>query len=486
MLKPSDLEYATDQTLLAHPDFQVSLSSGFVHQILNGIRPTMYTKTNGARNLVSGMTQDDLLKYFLDEAIKIYNSASYFYYYNDAVNSLKSDQDKINRLLQTFPCFGELQKLITILSDPEVNSALYFKTNNNDLLALVNSVVEMRFSKNNSYRKYIDKNGLTESVTPNGKVVNLFDKVDKDIIDANIAKNVQVNHRAINRCLSDLMSGVQLKNQRNEYALDGTLFASQDIGVRRENQEDSVIILTHPDNPEFKFLAVADGVGGVEKGEKASSYTIQKISEWFTSLPKDAFYYPEQLQVSFNNRLMEISHDIYRTYNADFNRIIAGSTFVGAIISEDKTIVSSVGDSRAYTTDGQNLNLITRDESEVWPPSMPSSYITKEVLDDLRFNKKGNIITRCMGQPLQSIQSTIIQNQDYIRLIVMSDGVTDLLSTDRIRFLSLNSTPETLTKYLVDESLQYDAVRLRGETPEYNGRIPAGKDNTTAAAFIRR
>ncbi|MDE5888994.1 MAG: serine/threonine-protein phosphatase, partial [Bacilli bacterium] len=371
-------------------------------------------------------------------------------------------------------------------SNPEINCSLYFKTNNNDLLALINSVFEMRFNKNQSYRNYIDKHGRVESVTPNGEIVNLFEKVNTDIKEVEEAEKIQVNHRAINKCLGDLMSGVQLKNQRNEYALDGTLYASQDVGKRRQNQEDSVVILTHPENPEFKFLAVADGMGGVDKGEKASSYTLQQISVWFNSLPADAYFYPEQLQTSFNNKLMEISNEIYRAYNADFNRIIAGSTFVGSIVTQDKTIVSSVGDSRAYTTDGQNLNLITIDESSVWAPSMPSNIVTKEALDELRFNKNNNVITRCMGQPLNDVQSTIIQNQDYIRLILMSDGVTDLLSTDRIRILSLSATPETLTKVLVDEALMYDAVRFRGETPNYNGIVPAGKDNATAAAFIRR
>lgn len=486
MLKPRDLEYAIDQTMLVHPDWKAQLSGGFVKQIQTGIRETMYTRTNGARDRVSQMTQDDLLKYFLDEAIEIYNSASYFYYYNENIQNLRSDQDKINYLLQVFPCFRDLQKLITLISNPEINSSLYFKTNNNDLLALVNSVVEMRFSKNQSCRDYIDRHGKVESVTPNGEVVNLFEKVESDIKAVEAAKNVQVNHRSLNKCFSDLMSGVQLKNQRNEYALDGTLYASQDIGKRRSTQEDSVIILTHPSNPSFKFLAVADGMGGVEKGEKASSYTIQQISTWFNSLPPDAYFYPEQLQTSFNNRLMEISNEVYKTYNEDYNRIVAGSTFVGAIVTQYETIISSVGDSRAYTTDGQNLNLITRDESAVWAPAMPSTGITKEALDDLRFNKKNNVITRCIGQPLDGVQSTIIQNQDYLRLILLSDGVTDLLSTDRIRFLSLNASPELLAKYLVDEAVSYDAVRLMGETQDYNGMIQAGKDNATAAAFIRR
>lgn len=483
MVSPERIEYALDQTISAHPETTSALCGGLASQITTGINHNSYTRNNNAREMVSSMTQDDLLRYILREAIKAYNSASYFYYYDEKIQQLQTDRDKINYLLQTFPCFGELQKLIPLISNPEVNVSLYFKSNQNDLLALVNSVVDLRYKSHLSYRKYIDEHGLVETLTPNGQTINLFSKIDEDITKVASARNIQVNHRSVNKCLGELMSGEQLKNQRNEYALDGTLYASQDIGKRRNNQEDCTIILTHPENPEFKFLAVADGMGGVDKGEKASSYMISKITEWFNSLPADAYFYADNLQQSFNTRIAEISNEIYNQFNADFNRIVAGSTFVGAIVTQDRTIVSSVGDSRAYTMDGKNLNLITRDESQVWPPIGPTS---KEALDDLRFKKGGNVITRCIGQPLNSIQSTVIRNEDYERLVLFSDGVTDLLSTDRIRFLCLNSPPELLTKYLVDEALAYDAVRLRGATEDYNGVVYAGKDNATATAYIRR
>ncbi len=483
MLKPKDFEFAIDQTILEHPEFSSQMVGGFINQINNGINPKMYTRKNGARQIMSQATESELLKYFLEEAIKIFNAASYFYWNDKYIQQLNSTQDKINYLSQTFPYFGEIQKLITIISDPKVNSVLYVKTNQNELIALLTSVLNTKIFTDRVYRDYIDKNGYVESILPNGKTVNLFDKFSEDNKRVATAKNIQVNHASINKCFSELMSGNQLKNQRNEYALDGTLYATQDIGNVRSNQEDSVIILTHPENPEFKLLAISDGMGGVDKGEKASSYIIQKITNWFKSLPVDSFYYADQVQQAFNNEIASASYDIYNSYNADFNRIVAGATFVGAIVTSDKTIVSSVGDSRAYATNGNTLNLITRDESAVWPPGQ---YITEESLDDLRFNKKNNVITRCIGQPLDKVQSTIIRNDDYLRLILTSDGVTDLLTTDRIRFIALNSSPELLTKYLVEEAITYDAVRLNGETPEFKGAIKAGKDNATAAAFIRR
>lgn len=484
MIKPEIIEYAFDQTHLAHPDSKPQFNINVLNMIRYMPDELSFTRTNNARTFIHGITSDDVLRYILVEAIKVYNAASYFYCYEEEIQSLKTDEQKIDRMLQVFPCFGTIQQLIPIIESHKVNVSLYFKSNLNDLLALISAVNEMRFIKNNDYRNYIDLYGQAESITPRGKQINLFAKVNKDIEQVNVAKNINVDHLTVNRCMSDLITGAQLKNNHNEYSLDGTLFASQDVG-KRANQEDAVAILVHPENKEFKLLAVSDGMGGIELGDKASLYTIQKISEWFNNLPTDAYYYADNLQKNFNNCIMQISENLYQKFNLH-NNTIAGATFVGAIVTNDKTIISSVGDSRAYITNGRNLKLVTRDESIVWPPKFSSDKIPKKYLDDLRFIKNSNVITRCIGQHLTYIQSTIVRNKDYVRLLLFSDGVTDLLDTDRIKIISQQSSPELLTKYLVDEAVTYDAVRSRGGSEYYNERVDAGKDNATAAAFIRR
>lgn len=487
MLKSENLDFAIERTLEKHPDFIPHMNAILLSQITDQINLIRFTRDGGARDLIADMQSDDVLRYVLHESTKIYNAATFFYYNDKKICSLPSDSEKIRYLLEVFPCFGELQNMMSILTNRDVNTSLYLKGNKNDLLCLINSVLSTRFNTGIPYKDYVDRYGRGYTVNQNGESIDLFTKIDEDIKKAEIAQRLNVNHRAINKCLGDLMSGVQLKNKRNEYVLEGNLYVTQDIGNRRPNQEDSTIILTHPENQEFKFLAVSDGMGGVEYGDKASTYTIQKITEWFNSLPVDFYYYPNELQAEFNKRIAEISEEVYHLFNADFNRIKAGATFVGAIVTSEKTVVSSVGDSRAYVTRGPSLDLITRDESAIWPPGYNPENMSKEQLDEMRFNRKNNMITRCIGQERTGIiQSHILDNASYDRLMLFSDGVTDLLSTDRIRFLALNTPAEQLTSQLVNEALLYDAVRLRGESEEYAAKVAAGKDNATAAAYIRR
>ena len=54
-----------------------------------------------------------------------------------------------------------------------------------------------------------------------------------------------------------------------------------DIGLIREKNEDSGVVLTHPQDDKVKLLAIADGMGGKDLGDVASNYVITQISKWF-------------------------------------------------------------------------------------------------------------------------------------------------------------------------------------------------------------
>lgn len=488
MVKPEDFEYAVDQTILVHPELVRKLSADLIKQITKGPTLKSYTRNNGARHRVEGLTSTDILKYFLNEAIKAISAINYFYYNDPSMVNAQTTEDKNEIFNQAFPYYDELFATVKIITNSEINSILHFKSNKNDLLALIVSIVNMRFLPNSPYRKYIDEH-YDIPIKFSGKTKEeLKQKIDNDSAKVEGAKNIKVNYSSINKCLGDLISGVQLKNKRNEYALNGELYASQDIGKYKKNQEDSVIIITHPENNNFKFLAIADGIGGSDYGEKASRYLTLQLASWFQSLNSDTFYYPTELQKKFNNRIAELSTEIYNLYNIDFNRLVSGTTFVGAIVTDEQTIISSVGDSRAYISKGDELDLITRDESLVWPAGCSPKELGTEYIDRLRFHKENNKITSCIGEPIEGedIQTHLVENNSYDQLLLFSDGVTDVLSTDRIKFISQNAPPELITKYLVDEALKYDAIRITDADQNYVDIIPGGKDNTTAAAYFRR
>ena len=303
-------------------------------------------------------------------------------------------------------------------------------------------------------------------------------------------RNLEINYEAINVCQREIALGNQVRNAHNEYALGNYLYASQDVGKKRTNQEDSVLILEHEENPKFKIMAVADGMGGHEYGEVASTHALERLSNWFNSLSPDFYEYPEQLQLLLNEELKTISNEIYHRLGSNKYELVGGTTFTGAIVCKDKTIVSSVGDSRAYAVKGFDVRLVTKDESQVWKELTQmknTDDLNADDVDSLRFASGNNVITRCLGQKdLNNIQSYLIDNKTYDIMLLFTDGITDILSSRDIQLICATTTPEELAEVFVNYALTHNVTeQLRGMNHEVE-IISAGKDNASAAAYVRR
>ena len=305
----------------------------------------------------------------------------------------------------------------------------------------------------------------------------------------NDIQNFNLYPQAFNLCKQDILDGKYFEHQSRDYVVDNELFATIDIGYRRKNQEDAVLILKHPQNPNFKMLAVADGMGGLNNGEHASNLTAQTMLNWFENL-NPAYYsskYTNNLQQYFNQTIASANKKIYDMFQGS-----AGATFVGAVVNEEDTIISSVGDSRAYVYSGGELTQVTEDESLVQCLFKANDIAQK---DDMRFHRRSNVITRHLGQnPTSSVydyiepQTKLIKNRDYDTLLLFSDGVTDCLSDEQIKAITKFTPRGMLAKTLV-ENAKNTTSYLREElysNPSYSPTIPGGKDNTTAAVYDKR
>lgn len=490
MGKLNNIDFAIIETLKAHPDFIPHMNALYMDNLTSpkGIDIRNFTSKNEARTKMKEITQTDLLHFILEEAVKCYNAMAYFYYNDPNMKQLGSTAEKMANLLNTFPYYGVILKAVEVIANKKINSAIFYKTDHKELMALVDAVISCRYQKGDKLRSFIDKSGAGLTTLNAYGTQDLFAKVEEDIRKVEIAQNVQVNPKATNKCLLDVMSGAQLKNQHNEYGLNGTLFATQDIGKKRSNQEDAVLILEHPENPDFKLIAVSDGMGGVELGDKASSYITQQLARWFKALPADLYSFPVEVQNLLNKKISQISCQIYKDYNEGYRGIRAGATLVTSIVTQEYTINSTVGDSRIYTIRDGRLELITRDESTVWPPAKTPKEMTNAELDDLRFARNNNEILRCIGYDMDAthIQTMIIPNNSYDKLILLSDGVTDLLSQEEIRVISRTYPTDRITHELVEAAISKPARRPQGADELHYSGVNAGKDNASAAMYARR
>lgn len=282
-----------------------------------------------------------------------------------------------------------------------------------------------------------------------------------------------------------LISGLTKKVEGN-IELDEDLCAATDIGKRRENQEDAVLLIKDKDNPKFKMIAVADGVGGRKSGEIASDIAINKLKEWFENLT-------EEQKKCFYTGVVGLKNDLQYKIERDIQieveyetRYLGGTTLVCAIVGEKDTMIANIGDSRAYLIKDGKLKQISREDT-VAQKNLEKGYIPNK--EASRFDEDSNIITQCIGMSRKDLNHPhidIIDNKDYDMLILFSDGVTDCLSDEDIAIVCKNSDRKDFAKKIVERAIRHDSIRPE-EYANYdnlNLYIPGGKDNTTAVVYV--
>lgn len=271
----------------------------------------------------------------------------------------------------------------------------------------------------------------------------------------------------MNNSVNDVLNRTQQSVPRRIYTTDNTL-AFMDVGKVRNNQEDSLLFVKHPTIGNAELLLVADGVGGVANGELASNMVAQKVLEWFIKYDffrKDMDY----LVKSYSEHLNYID-DLLRSSIPD-----GCSTLVSAILHDDKTLVTNVGDSRCYIYDGVILEQITEDHNYAWD-CYKRGLISK---DDLRFCAGSNLLASKIGgrNKVLKADSFVIDTALYNKLFLCSDGVSDVLSSEAIKYGIINyDNPEAFLDYI----LNYNEKRENNNALLIKDEVFGGTDNTSA------
>jgi len=241
--------------------------------------------------------------------------------------------------------------------------------------------------------------------------------------------------------------------------------SATDTGRVRDHNEDEVL-LAEPESERtvargFLF-AVADGMGGHERGEVASQIAIETLFERFYA--EDVAAGGDMvaaLQRGFrraNERILEES------INGGTGNGSMGTTMVaGAIVGANLTI-ANVGDSRAYLVRAEQATQITRDHSLV-AEQVAGGVMTEE---EARASDYRNIITRALGhRPKVEVDIFEIGLLPEDRIVLVSDGVSGSVESDELAALALGGAPQEASKALVDRALE------QGST-----------DNVTAAIIL--
>ena len=282
-----------------------------------------------------------------------------------------------------------------------------------------------------------------------------------------------------------IITGVTTDTEGDVYLGDG-FTASTDIGKVRRNQEDAVLLIRDKNNPDFKMMVVADGMGGHKSGEIASNEIVERLKDWFLNLS-------DEQKACYETSVENLKEDLLRQIKEEIIPAVkektfeeGGSTLVCAIIGKNDTMVTNVGDSRAYIAKGGKLKQISREDTLTQKKIEEGKLPSKEIA---RFDVESNIITKSIGKDDGDTFEpyvTVIPNESYDILLLVSDGVTDCLSDEDMIAICINTDKEKLARLMVEAAIRHDSIlKKQYRRDGLRNYISGGPDNATCAAFAK-
>lgn len=237
-------------------------------------------------------------------------------------------------------------------------------------------------------------------------------------------------------------------------------------GLVRPINEDRYIVrefTTSDPAPAPVLLAVlTDGVGGHRAGEIAAQIGADIVHETISTC--HTLSEPDILL----EKSVQKANQAVREYAAEHPEAQGmGATCVCVLLVGDRLYTGNLGDSRAYLLRRGNLNQITCDHT--WLTDTPES-ANRQLLGISRKNPLAHVLTRYLGSPhpikvdRRMMQSAYENNEEMRlnqgaqlksgdRLLLCSDGLTDMLNDDQIQILASIEPLETAAKSLLDEAL---------------------------------
>lgn len=219
-----------------------------------------------------------------------------------------------------------------------------------------------------------------------------------------------------------------------------TSYSISETGKVRQINEDAVL-------ETGGMFAVADGMGGHQAGEVASSLALSVVGQ----------YIEDNLGLISGEKLVEkaaaaANAAVYAKASSSARFKQMGTTLTLMYRESDTVYISHVGDSRAYLFREGRLKRITRDHSLV-ATLVEEGEITEE---QARTHPQRNIILKALGlEPQVETDVFAVRIQPGDVFVLATDGLTGLVEDEYVTgVLSSPGSPETWAGRLVDAALE--------------------------------
>jgi serine/threonine protein phosphatase PrpC len=204
-----------------------------------------------------------------------------------------------------------------------------------------------------------------------------------------------------------------------------------DVGeVRRHNEDTALIITSAHDGetvlPTFGLFVLADGMGGHQAGEVASSLAARVVAHHIVR----QFYLPILISQEHDTYQPALNEVLVAAVQAANNAVAeqvpgGGTTLTCALVLGPRAYFAHVGDSRAYVVTEEGLDQITHDHSLV-DRLVELGQLTR---DEAASHPQKNVLYRAVGQSgLLEVDTPVCTIPHEGRLLLCSDGLWSMVS----------------------------------------------------------
>ena len=223
--------------------------------------------------------------------------------------------------------------------------------------------------------------------------------------------------------------------------------ARTDVGRQREHNEDALLVLE-----DLGVLAVADGMGGLEHGEVASSTAIATLRAADTALTEIVGAVVEDPtrtnRSNLGSALEQLTDIASNRIQQVLNGANSGTTLVLGVIAGGHLLVANTGDSRAYLFREGRIRCLT-DDHTVAAARLRAGLLTQEEHDVSPYQHMLYQALGTQGEVNPDLFDEPLAHGDVVMLC--SDGLTGPVSEDELEALfGEHEELENLAGALVD------------------------------------
>lgn len=230
-----------------------------------------------------------------------------------------------------------------------------------------------------------------------------------------------------------------------------------DLGKMRQNNEDTCFTgtLRQGTNAAVYLLLIADGMGGAQAGEVASSMASETMQRTVRDELKESFpASPEAWQTLLQKAATNANQRIYAQASTHESKRGMGTTLTVLAVVNNDIHMAHVGDSRAYLI---NPNGVTEDGAKLMQMSNDHTLVARLVdigqltPEEARNQPQSNMLYRALGtEAAVEVDTMSLPLQPDDVLLLCSDGLTAHVNDMELEEMALSGdSPDTICDRLV-------------------------------------